>query len=165
MQTSTPSLLPDHFSADSRIWIYASPRPFSSDEVQLIETASSDFLSQWKAHGSPVQGFIGIFLNQFILVAADETQVVVSGCSTDQSVHFMQGLSNQLNLDLFDRLHLHFWKNDSVVRIPLNALEESLKTRSILPTDLYINTTVISKAEFEREGMIPLQESWLNRYL
>lgn len=165
MQTSTPSLLPDHFSADSRIWIYASPRPFSSYEVRLIETASADFLSQWKAHGSPVQGFVGIFLNQFILVAADETRVAVSGCSTDQSVHFMQGLSTQLNLDLFDRLHLHFWKDESVVRIPLNVLEESLKTGSILPTDLYINTTVLTKGDFEHEGMIRLQESWLNRHL
>jgi hypothetical protein len=165
MQPSIPSLLPNHFSPESRLWIYASPRPYTTDEVQLIETASSNFLSQWKAHGKAVQGFLGIFLNQFILVAADETEVVVSGCSTDQSVHFMQGLSTQLNLDLFDRLHLYFWKDESVVRIPLNSLEESLKTGSILPTDLYINTTVLTKAEFEREGMIPLQESWLKRYL
>lgn len=165
MFISTTSLLPDYFSADSRLWVYASPRPFTTDEVQLIETASSDFLSQWKAHGKPVQGFVGIFLNQFLVLAADETQVLVSGCSTDQSVHFMQGLSAQLDLDLFDRLYLHFWKADSVIRIPLSDLQNSLKTGSMLSTDLYINTTVQTKAEFERAGLLSLQESWLKRYL
>jgi hypothetical protein len=164
MQTSIPSLLPNHFSPESRLWIYASPRPFTTDEVQLIETASFDFLSQWKAHGKAVQGFLGIYLNQFIVLAADETEVVVSGCSTDQSVHWVQSIAQQLSIDLFDRTLISFWINEQVVSIRLDKLTEAIRQQIIRPDSLYINTTVLNKNEFEESGIIPANISWLKRY-
>ncbi len=164
MHTSTTSFLPDHFSADSRIWIYPSPGPFILNQVRLIETAGADFLSQWKAHGKEVQGFVGIFLNQFIVLAADETQVIVSGCSTDQSVHWVQSIAQQLSIDLFDRTMISFWINEQVMNVRLDSLTEAIQQEIIQPDSLYINTTVLNKNDFEQFGIIPANNSWLKRY-
>lgn len=157
-------IIPSHFSSQSRIWIYPAPRPFTETEIQLINTSSENFLQEWKAHGHPVDGFVSVYLNQFILVVADESRVVVSGCSTDQSVHWVQSIAQQLSIDLFDRTMIPFWINEQVMNVQLDSLTEAIQQEIIQPDCLYINTTVLNKYDFEQFGIIPAKNSWLKRY-
>jgi len=157
-------IIPSHFSPQSRIWIYPAPRPFTETEIQIINTSSENFLQQWKAHGHPVDGFVSVYLNQFILVVADESRVVVSGCSTDQSVHWVQSIAQQLSIDLFDRTMISFWIKDQVMSLQLDSLTEAIQQEIIQPDSLYINTTVLNKNDFEQFGIIPANNSWLKRY-
>ena len=82
-------LLPEHFDAFSKVWIYQSSRLFGFSEALEIEEMMEDFVSSWNSHGAKVKGYANMFFGQFILLMADETQAGVSGCSTDSSVRLI----------------------------------------------------------------------------
>ena len=162
---SIPSL-PQDFSADSRIWIYQSSRAFTAAEAAQTIPLLQSFAQSWKSHGTPVKAFGGLFLDQFILLMADETASGVSGCSTDSSVHLIQQIEQQTGIPLFDRLNLAFYTDGQVRLIPIAQLPRNLESGDITPETPYFNNTVQTKQEWETRWLVPLKNSWLaGRYL
>src|SRR5437763_7208263 len=95
-------LLPDNFSAQSRVWIYQSSRLFTLSEALNIESLLNKFSSEWRSHGSEVNAYANLFFGQFVLLMADERQAGVSGCSTDTSVRFIKQLGQDFHVDFFN---------------------------------------------------------------
>ena len=86
MNLDYQKLLPQDFSKSSRVWIYQSSRLFSIQEALDLESRLEQFTQNWQSHGSPVQATSLLLFGRFIIFIADESQVLVSGCSTDASV-------------------------------------------------------------------------------
>ena len=78
--------LPDH----ARIWIYPSNRPFTTDELLVINEKARAFLEQWTAHGADLQAGIDLPYDRFIVLGLNEAIQSASGCSIDSSVRFIQ---------------------------------------------------------------------------
>ena len=100
--------LPSHFHPNSRVWIYASDRLFSISEALDIEPMLTQFVTQWKSHGTPVKGYANLFFGRFIVLMADETATGVSGCSTDSSVHLIKAIEEKFEVNMFNRQLLQF---------------------------------------------------------
>ena len=159
-------LIPADFAADSRVWIYQSPRLFFLSEALVIEEMLENFVREWKSHGVPVKGFANLFYGQFIVLMADETATGVSGCSTDSSVRMIKEIEQRFGISLFDRMLLAFRVKDKVQMLPLPQVPYALENGLIGPDTLYFNNTVATKAELESRWLIPLKDSWLaSRYL
>lgn len=165
MNLAYKDLLPEDFDDHSRVWIYQSNRLFSLSEALQIEQHLENFLANWKAHGAPVKGFATLFFGQFIILMADETDVHVSGCSTDSSVHFIKEIERIYNVQLFDRQLLGFVIKDKVQVLPLNQIDYALQNGFIDADTLFFNNTVLTKKELEDNWLIPVQQSWLSRKL
>lgn len=165
MNLEYKELLPEDFSDHSRVWIYQSNRLFSLSEALQIEQHLENFLANWKAHGVPVKGFATLFLGQFIILMADETDVHVSGCSTDSSVHFIKEIERLYQVQLFDRQLLGFVIKDKIQVLPLNQIDYALKNRFINGDTLYFNNTVLTKKEMSDNWLIPVKQSWLSKKL
>jgi hypothetical protein len=155
------SLLPKDFNPDSRVWIYQSNRPFSTNEAIEIENMLKEFVGQWNSHGTPVEGFCTLLFGQFIMLMADETAMGVSGCSTDSSVRLIKEIEKLFNVNLFDRQMLAFVIEEKVQLIPLNQLKYAADNHFIVAATIYFNNPVQTKAEFENSWMIPINASWL----
>lgn len=166
MNAHHTDLLPADFAADSRVWIYQSPRLFFLSEALVIEEMLENFVRDWKSHGTPVKGYANLFYGQFIVLMADETATGVSGCSTDSSVRLIKEIEHRMGISLFDRLMLAFRIDDKVQMVPLSQVPYALGNGFIGPDTLYFNNTAATKAELESGWLIPLKDSWLAaRYL
>jgi hypothetical protein len=163
---STPAIeLPNDFHPDSRIWIFQSERHLSAQDIQDIDELLQPFIARWKSHGDRVKGYATILYNRFILLMADESETMVSGCSTDGAIHIIKEIENKFQLQLFNRLNLAFLVNDSLIQLPLTAVPQALKDGNLQPLTPYFNNTVLTKQEFENNWLIPLENSWLKTKL
>jgi hypothetical protein len=158
-------ILPKNFDNQSRVWIYQSDRAFSTTESAAIDNILQQFVSNWLSHGDKVLGFAQIYFDQFIVIAADETQAGVSGCSTDSSVKVIQQISAAYNLNLFNRQNLAFYIEEQLTLFHLNELYVAVEQGIVNENTLYFNNTVLTKEQFETNWLVPIKNSWLKNRL
>lgn len=158
-------LLPADFAPSSRVWIYQANRPFNERETIEIDEQLHQFASQWLSHGSRVQGWAKLLFNQVIVVMADESATGVSGCSTDSSVRIMKSLERQYEVNLFDRLLLGFVVKNKIELLPMAQVAYAFEKGYINEDTLYLNNTVLTKEEMEKQWLIPVKDSWVMKKL
>ncbi|HTF31441.1 MAG TPA: hypothetical protein VK625_21435 [Flavitalea sp.] len=161
MNLNYENLLPEEFAGDSRVWIYQSSRMFSLGEALQIEEILEAFVSNWKSHGTPVEGYANLFFGQFIVLMADESATGVSGCSTDSSVRLIKELEQVFKVTLFDRLSLAFVIKESIQLLPMSQLNYAVEKSFITGDTLYFNNLVQTKKELIENWIIPVKNSWL----
>lgn len=165
MSFSYKHLLPEDFSAGSRVWIYQSSRLFSISEALQLEDILKEFVSTWQSHGIPVKGYGNLLFGQFIILMADETATGVSGCSTDSSVRLMKGIEDRFSVQLFNRQLLAFVVKDKVQLLPMNQLSYAVENNYINGNTIYFNNLVQTKEELLNQWLVPIKESWLRTRL
>ena len=150
---------------NSRVWIYQSDREFTAKEVELISGKAEEFINQWTRHGDDLKGSFTIKYNQFLVLAVDESFNDVSGCSIDSSVRFIQGLENELKLDLMDKMNVTFKDNDNINLVKLSDFQKFAKEQKVTSETIVFNNMVSTKEDFENNWEIPAKESWHKRFL
>ncbi|ARV14919.1 ABC transporter ATPase [Polaribacter sp. SA4-12] len=150
---------------NSRVWIYQSDREFTANEVELISAKAKEFINQWTRHGDDLKGSFTIKYNQFLVLAVDESFNDVSGCSIDSSVRFIQGLENELKLDLMDKMNITFKDNDTINLVKLSDFQKFAKEQKVTSETIVFNNMVSTKEDFENNWEIPAKESWHKRFL
>ena len=154
-------LIPEDFSAGSRVWVYQSNRLFSLQEALQIEELLNDFVASWQSHGVPVKGHANLLFGQFIILMADETATGVSGCSTDSSVRLMKKIEESFNVQLFNRQLLAFVVKDKIQILPLSQVSYAIENNHVSGETLYFNNLVQTKEELLQNWLIPIKASWL----
>jgi hypothetical protein len=89
----------------------------------------------------------------------------VSGCSTDSSVRFVKELGEKFGVDFFNRTTLAFFAKNKIQLLPMNQLHYAIENRFIDQETLYFNNLVQTKEELERDWIIPVKNSWINKRL
>jgi hypothetical protein len=148
-----------------RIWVYQSTRPFNPDEVAHILDSGKNFIENWAAHGKKLEARVLVLYNHFIIVAADEQEVMASGCSIDKSVHWIGKLGEDLNIDLLDRQTI-LWVNEMQQVSSSSAEEfETLAANHLVTDDILVfNNLVFNGKDLKHHWIIPAKESWHSRY-
>jgi len=148
----------------SRVWIYQADRPLTTQEQSAITKQGNQFFAQWVAHGKDLHSAFRIFHSQFLVVALDESSQGATGCSIDASVHFIQGLEQQLAVSFFDRTKIAFAVGDEVRLVPMAAIKEHIEQGLISAESTTFNNLVANKEQFEQAWQVPAKNSWLSRY-
>lgn len=159
------SLLPNDFPPSSRVWIFQAGRPFSAEEIRMIDEQLLQFYLQWTAHEVPVKGWAKLLFGQFVVVIADEGHTHVSGCSTDSMVRVIKSLERQFNTPFFDRMTLTFLKGDKAEMLPMNQVSYALEKGFLTPETPFFNNTVTTLAQLQEDWIVPLKDSWLGEKL
>jgi hypothetical protein len=165
MKQEIAQILPADFHPSSRVWIYQANRAFSEQEVLEINEQLHQFTAQWQAHGAPVKGWGQLLFNQVVVLIADESMTMVSGCSTDSSVRIIKSMEKQYKVNFFDRLLLGFIVKDKLQLLPMAQLSYALEHGHIDENTIYLNNTVLTKQELEQNWLQPLKSSWLAKKL
>lgn len=155
------NLIPADFADNSRVWIYQSTRPFNDRQELEINEQLLQFTSQWNAHQVPVKGWGKLLFNRFIVLMADETEVAVSGCSTDSSVRVIKSIERQYDCNLFDRLSITFLVKDKPEVLPMHQVQYAIEKGYIDEHTLIFNNLVYNKKEMLENWLQPLGQSWL----
>lgn len=149
----------DEIDNDSRVWIYQSDKLMSDTEKSLIENHLSNLCDNWNTHGKPVH--CSYFVKDwFICLLVDESINNASGCSIDSSVTTIKNIEQEFKIDFFNRLNIAFMDNKVAKVLPLS------KFKNIINEDIMVfNNLVKTKKELESSWIIPIQDSWLAKYL
>lgn len=151
--------------AEARIWIYQANRKLSDEEVIEITEKTKTFVEQWAAHGSMLSAGFEIKHNRFIVFGIDQREIQASGCSIDESVHYIQSLEREYGVELLDKMNVTYYNGPHIAHKTLLDFKEMVKNRSVSANTIVFNNLVNTKEEYETKWEIPLQESWHSRFL
>ncbi len=154
-----------HLSAGSRVWIYQADRAFSAAEAQEVNTAISQFVSQWLAHKAKVIGDGALLYDRFVILVADEEKLQVSGCSIDSTVRFIKELGAKYKVNFFDRFFTCYWNNSQVEGCDFDSFKSRLSQGQISEDTIVFNNLVSTIAGLTADWQIPLSKSWQSKFL
>ncbi|MUP45678.1 ABC transporter ATPase [Gramella sp. BOM4] len=153
--------LPD----SSRVWIYQANRSFTEQEVQEISSKLDAFIEKWTAHGAELKASYDIKYRRFITLALDQQLNAASGCSIDASVHFIQKLEKEYEVDLLDKMNVSYKQGEFIAYKSLADFRKMAKQRAVSANTIVFNNLVNNKAEYLNDWEIPASESWHKRFL
>ena len=154
------SSLPDA----SKIWIYQSNRELSDIEIEEIEHALIDFVSNWKRHGEELRASFEIRHKQFIILAVDEQYNNVSGCSIDASTHIFKQFESKFHIDLFNKLNTAFKDGEHINVVSIGDFQKFVNEQKIDSNTVVFNNTISTKKELDTAWEVSANESWHQRY-
>ncbi|MFS4492274.1 ABC transporter ATPase [Maribacter sp. 2308TA10-17] len=149
----------------SRVWIYQASRSFNSDELVELKEAFNNFISEWTAHGQDLKAGFEIRYNRFIILALDQSHTSASGCSIDASVHFIQHLEKNYNVELLDKMNVSYKQGDFVAYKPLLDFKKMAKQKAVSKNTIVFNNLVTTKGEYLEHWEVPASESWHSRFM
>ena len=149
----------------SRVWIYQANRSFAENEIEEIKTKLDVFIENWTAHGSDLQSGYEIKYKRFIVIALNQNLNAATGCSIDASVHFIQQLEKEYNVDLMDKMNVSYKQGEFIAYKPLNEFKQMAKQRAVSKNTIVFNNLVANKAEYLENWEVPASESWHSRFL
>jgi hypothetical protein len=154
------------FHPASRVWVYVAERPLTAAEQDGIQQALEQFTRNWTAHNDALHAGAEVFAQQVILLYVDETRAGASGCSIDKSVHFLEQLSRQFQVDLFDRMRFGWVHPEKgVVFSDKNAFAALVKDGMIHSDTPVIHTLAGSVSELREHWLQPYGQSWHARLM
>ena len=149
----------------SRVWIYQSNRPFTDTEILEIEHKLDAFIENWTAHGSDLNAGYVIKYKRFIVIGLNQDLNKATGCSIDASVHFIQHLEQEYQVDLMDKMNVSFKQGDYITYKPLTDFKQMAKDKAVSKQTIVFNNLVNNIAEFKENWEVPASESWHSRFL
>ncbi len=153
--------LPD----EARIWIYQANRPFTEEEIEVVQQELEAFLQQWTAHGANLKAGFDLPYRRFIVIGLDQEQASASGCSIDASVRFIQELERKFEIELLDKMNVTFKQGEFIAYKPLKDFRKMASQRSVSSNTVVFNNLVTNKHEYENHWEVPASESWHARFI
>lgn len=150
---------------ESRIWIYQANRSFSDEEISEIKSKLDIFISNWTAHGSDLQAGYVIKYKRFIVISINQSLTNATGCSIDASVHFIQQLEKDYNVDLMDKMNVSYKQGDFIAYKTLLDFKKMAKDKAVSKNTIVFNNLVNNIMEFNENWEVPASESWHSRFL
>lgn len=149
---------------DSRVWIYQANRSFTDEELLDIKNKLDIFINNWTAHGTDLNAGYDIRYKRFIILAVDQSSQSATGCSIDASVHFIQQLEKEYNVDLMDKMNVSYKQGEFVAHKSLIDFRKMVKDKAVSINTIVFNNLVNTIEELNENWEVPAGESWHNRF-
>ena len=150
---------------ESRVWIYQANRSFTDAEISEIESKLNTFIEKWTAHGSDLQSGYTIVYKRFIVIGLNQNLNRASGCSIDASVHFIQQLEKDYDVDLLDKMNVSYKQGEFIAYKSLVDFKKMAKEKAVSKHTIVFNNLVNNVAEFKENWEVPASESWHSRFM
>ncbi|WJJ95320.1 ABC transporter ATPase [Algibacter luteus] len=150
---------------ESRVWIYQANRSFSESELEEIKAKLDIFIENWTAHGSDLQAGYLIKYKRFIVIGLNQNLNNATGCSIDASVHFIQQLEKEYNVDLMDKMNVSYKQGEFIAHKSLTDFRKMAKDKAVSKNTIVFNNLVNTVAEFNENWEVPASESWHARFI
>ena len=150
---------------EARVWIYQANRSFTDEEIEEISAKLNTFIENWTAHGSDLQAGYTIVYKRFIVIGLNQNLNNATGCSIDASVHFVQQLEQDYQVDLMDKMNVSYKQGEFIAYEPLIDFKKMAKQKAISKNTIVFNNLVANIAEFKEHWEVPAKDSWHSRFL
>ncbi|MFB9052231.1 ABC transporter ATPase [Formosa undariae] len=149
----------------SKVWIYQANRSFNDQELEEIKSKLDVFIENWTAHGADLNAGYDIKYKRFIILGLNQEVNNATGCSVDASVHFIQQLEKDYNVDLLDKMNVSYKQGEFVAYKTLTEFRKMAKDKAVSKNTIVFNNLVTNIAEYNENWEVPASDSWHNRFL
>ncbi|GAA3554703.1 ABC transporter ATPase [Snuella lapsa] len=150
---------------ESRVWIYQANRSFTDSEIEEISAKVEQFIENWTAHGGDLKVGYLIEYKRFIVLGLNQNLNKATGCSIDASVHFIQQLEKDYNVDLMDKMNVSYKQGQFIAYKSLTDFKKMAKDKAVSKNTIVFNNLVTNIAEFKNNWEVPASDSWHSRFL
>lgn len=152
--------------AHAKVFIFQAARTLAADKETEVDAKIKDFLLTWTSHGNYMQTEYHLILHRFIVLAIDDKPVFLSGCAQDELNRFIMSLQKFLNISLFDRMIVSYWKDDvkEVDSIHITKIPEAIINRKWKDDTLIFDNTISTLDDFRKKWILPWKETWISRF-
>ncbi len=152
-------------SDNAAIWIFSNSTPLTKETEKIILEQTQAFLSSWSSHGASLQAEAVLLHQQILLIGNDNSLQQASGCSIDKLNHHILALDQAFNTNFMDRSKVVLKEKNDLYVLPLTKVNTFL-AKSCKPDLLeVIQTHQNTLGGFRNDGIVPLEGSWLKKYL
>jgi hypothetical protein len=155
----------EQLAPESKVWVFQAEREFTPTELQTVTDSLSSFIDNWLSHGSLLKAHYKVLYNRFIVFFADEQGDRMCGRAVDASVRFIKEQEAKLGISMLNRSLVAYKDNNKIVSCTLDELSHLTEEGKISPETIVFNNMVATKADFEKNWMIPLASSWQQTYI
>jgi hypothetical protein len=148
----------------SRIWVFQSKDQLDESTYNSIKKKISVFLENWKSHQKSFDSSFIIKYKTFIVVAADETNLV-SGCSIDSLINFVKSIEDEFEINLLDKLDVKYKIGNDINTANLNEFKKICENIGINDELIVFNNLVKNIDDFEKNWEVDIRKSWHKRFL
>jgi len=149
----------------SRVWIFQANRSFTEQEIEEISSKLDVFIENWTAHGGDLYSGYEVKYKRFIVIGLNQNLNNATGCSIDASVHFIQQLEKEYNVDLMDKMNVSYKQGEFIAYKSLTDFRKMAKDKAVSKNTIVFNNLVANKAEYLENWEVPANESWHSRFL
>jgi hypothetical protein len=150
---------------ENRVWVYLSDKIFDDATITSLKEDMQHFLAGWNAHGTALSASADILHKHFIIIKADEEKFSASGCSIDKQFQFVKAAEQKYNLSLLNRLVIAYKVGDDVRVVHSSRVGEMLASGQLNENTIVFNVAVANESELQNNFEIPLNKSWLAKFL
>jgi hypothetical protein len=150
--------------AEARLWIYQADRQLTTEESASISQDLKTFVTNWLAHKVKVAGEGILIHDRFVMLAADESDVSVSGCSIDSTVHFIKELGAKYKVNFFDRFYTCYRDGDQISGCDIDTFQTLIAEGKVNDQTIVFNNTVTTVGQLRSGWEQPLSMSWQKHY-
>lgn len=100
---------------DSRVWAFGSSEELSPASEQVLLAAVDDYLSDWRAHGSPLTSGRDWRDARFLAIAVDHRDENASGCSLDALFRVLREIEPKIGASLLGASRVYFRTRDGSI--------------------------------------------------
>ena len=151
---------------NARVWVFGAGDVLDDVHSKQLLSIVDEHLSQWRAHGIPLQCSRDFRDNRFLAVGVDEAATGASGCSIDGLFRTLTAMLTLLGTSLVGG-GVFFYRDEhgTVQAVDRSAFVELVKSRAVTADtqvfDLTIDTVGRWRESFEKRAA----ESWHARVL
>lgn len=152
------SSLPD----DARVWVFGSANELSVDSQATLFAATDDYLSGWRAHGSPLTVGRDWRDARFLAIGVDQRDENASGCSLDGLFRVLRAQEDRLGSSLLGNARVYYRDpKDGSVRVTDRAgFVELARSGSVRPDTRVFDLSIQSAAEWRDRFEISAANAW-----
>jgi hypothetical protein len=151
---------------ESRVWIYQAEKPFREEDIPAINEDIDRFCAQWTSHNRELRALGGVMHDLFVVLVVDETKAPTSGCSIDKSVAFVKSLEQKYGCRLLERNNIAWLDEQEQIHItPLQQLKSDVQSGRIQMGTYVFDNLVANRKDFIGRWVVPLEQSWVKRFV
>lgn len=146
-------------------WFFSLQKPLSSEKKKEVQHSFAHFLSQWKTHGTPVEGMVDLKYDQFVIVQADPAVSRPSGCSIDSLKRAITTILQQEQLDWMDAAMVSYRDSQGVIRsVNFREIPALVAAGELTPETIVFDNSLDQSDDLSK-WEVPMKNTWLKRYL
>jgi hypothetical protein len=154
--------LPD----DARTWVFGADKPINASASGTLLREVDGFLSQWRAHGSPLTVGRDWKYARFLTVAVDQSTAGASGCSIDGLFRTLKALEPNLGASLVTSGLIFFRdENGAIQSVDRDQFTTLGAEGRIAPGTQVFDPTVTTLGEWKARFELNLGDSWQAKLL
>jgi hypothetical protein len=155
----------EKLNKSSKVWVFQSSFEIPESLLDNISNDSKDFLNQLNSHGNSLKGSFKLIYNHFLVIAVENIENEISGCSIDTITRFIKNLELIYNLSFFDRLIVKYKEHNNIKSTSLHEFKSICKTKKISDKITVFNNLVKNIDELDNIWETSIQNTWLKRFL